>query len=67
MIQDECINLKVEIAAGILNKSRAWVEKGLQDGVFPWGYGVHMKSWSYFINAKKFAEYERVKLPEILN
>lgn len=38
--------------------------KGLQQGVFPWGYAVHTSDnrWSYFINAKRFAEVEGIAL-----
>ena len=40
------------------------VRKGLQQGVFPWGYAVHTSDnrWSYFINAKRFAEVEGIAL-----
>ena len=58
-----CINLKTEIAAKLLHKSKNWVEQGLKNGVFPWGYAVKLKKWSYFINAKKFSEIEGIKLP----
>nr|DAT39375.1 MAG TPA: helix-turn-helix domain protein [Caudoviricetes sp.] len=40
------------------------VRKGLQDGVFPWGYGIQTSParWTYFINAKNFARIEGVNL-----
>ncbi len=38
------------------------LELGVQQGVFPWGYAIHTSEhrWSYFINAKRFAEIEGV-------
>lgn len=60
---DSDVNLSVALAAKLMGKSKEWVENGLQQGRFPWGYAVKMKKWSYWINAKKFAEYEKIKLP----
>lgn len=53
-----------EVAATYLGMDKATVRKGLQQGVFPWGYAVHTSDnrWSYFINAKKFAEVEGIAL-----
>lgn len=54
--------LDVEKAAKILGMNHNTVRKGLQQGVFPWGYGIHTSDnrWVYFINAKRFAEIEGV-------
>jgi len=54
--------LKVEDAAKMLSMNHDTVRKGLQQGVFPWGYAVHTSEngWSYFINAIKFAEIEGI-------
>lgn len=54
--------LDVEKAAKLLQMNHNTVRKGLQQGVFPWGYAVKTSEhrWSYFINAKRFAEIERV-------
>jgi len=62
-IQKGCMNLPVNIAAKLMGKSPQWVAKGLQDGVFPWGYAVHLKEWSYFISSVKFEEYTGIKVP----
>jgi len=50
--------------ATLLGMGRDTVAKGLQQGVFPWGYGIKTgeKKWTYFINAKRFAEIEGVAL-----
>jgi transcriptional regulator with XRE-family HTH domain len=55
-IQAAGLNLPIPIAAKLLGKSAEWLYAGLQQGVFPWGYAVKMKDWSYFISAPKFSE-----------
>ena len=54
--------LDVEKAAKLMQMNHETVRKGLRQGVFPWGYAVHTSEnrWAYFINAKRFAEIERV-------
>lgn len=59
----DCINLPVATAARLMGKSKQFVEKGLQDGVFPWGYAVMMERWSYFISSVKFEEYTGIEIP----
>ena len=50
-------NLTCEEVARLMGKGKNFVRKGLQDGVFPWGYAVKTSSkWTYFISAKKFTE-----------
>lgn len=51
-----------EVAAKYLGMDKGTVRRGLQQGVFPWGYAVRTSEnrWAYFINAKRFAEIERV-------
>lgn len=52
--------LDVEKAAKLLQMNHNTVRKGLQQGVFPWGYAIKTSEnrWCYFINAKRFAEIE---------
>jgi len=54
--------MMVSDAAKLLGMNHNTVRKGLQQGVFPWGYAIHTSEhrWSYFINAKRFAEIEGV-------
>jgi hypothetical protein len=54
--------LMVEDAAKILGMNHNTVRKGLQQGVFPWGYAIKTSEhrWVYFINAERFAEIEGV-------
>lgn len=56
--------LDVEKAAKLLQMNHNTVRKGLQQGVFPWGYAIKTSEnrWCYFINAQRFAEHEGVVL-----
>lgn len=53
-----------EEAAVYLGMDKGTVRKGLQQGVFPWGYAVKTSEnrWAYFINANRFAAIERVSI-----
>jgi hypothetical protein len=53
----------VAIAAKLMGKSTQWLAQGLRDGVFPFGYAVKMKEWSYFISSVKFTEYTGINVP----
>ena len=54
--------LTVKEAATLLGVDKVTVAKGLQQGVFPWGYGVKTTdhSWAYIINAESFSRIEGV-------
>ena len=56
--------LPVTDAAKLLGMNHNTVRKGLQQGVFPWGYAIHTseRRWVYFINAARFAEMEGVEI-----
>lgn len=56
--------LDVEKAAKLLQMNHNTVRKGLQQGVFPWGYAIKTSEnrWCYFINAKRFAEIEGIAI-----
>ncbi|BCJ92844.1 hypothetical protein acsn021_04130 [Anaerocolumna cellulosilytica] len=56
--------LQPEQAGKLMGISKDTVRKGLQDGIFPWGYAVKTspKRWTYFINAQKFDEIERINI-----
>lgn len=62
-IRRDSVNVPTALIAALMGKSKLWVEKGLQDGVFPWGYAVKMKRWSYFVSAVKFTEYTGIDVP----
>ena len=57
------VNVPVPLIAELMGKSKEWVMQGLRDGVFPWGYAVKMKKWSYFISSVKFTEYTGIPVP----
>ena len=61
--KDTAINLPVRLAAKLMHKSKEWIEQGLRDGVFPWGYAVKLTNWSYFISAVKFTEHTGIPVP----
>lgn len=52
----EKTTLTVRECAGLMGKSTRFVEKGLQEGIFPFGYAVKLEEWSYFISAKRFTD-----------
>lgn len=56
--------LSVMDAAQMMGINHQTVRKGLQQGVFPWGYGIHTSEhkWVYFINARRFAEIEGINV-----
>lgn len=64
---DSIPRLDVQIAAKLLGMNHNTVRKGLQQGVFPWGYAVHISEnrWSYSINAARFAEIEGIKMERL--
>lgn len=67
-LRDKIIpRMKVEVAAKLLGMNHNTVRKGLQQGVFPWGYAIKTSEnrWCYFINAKRFAEIEMVEFDEL--
>lgn len=57
------INMPIPLVAKLMGKSKEWVAKGLQDGVFPWGYAVKLTQWSYFVSSVKFEEYTGIRVP----
>ena len=48
--------------ADLMGMTCETVRKGLQQGVFPWGYAIRTSKnrWTYFINAKRFIEIEKI-------
>ena len=51
-----------ETAAKILGVGKETIRLGLQQGVFPWGYGIQTSPgrWTYIINEKRFIEIEGI-------
>ncbi|HIZ55151.1 MAG TPA: helix-turn-helix domain-containing protein [Firmicutes bacterium] len=61
--ENSAIKMQPALAAKLMGASKGFVEEGLQQGRFPWGYAVKRRKWSYWINAKKFARCEEISLP----
>ena len=57
------VNLPIALVARLMGKSKDFITKGLQDGVFPWGYAVKLKKWSFFISSVKFTEHTGIQVP----
>ena len=49
----------------LMGMNHVTVEKGLIQGVFPWGYAIKTSEnrHRYFINARRFAEIEGIEVP----
>lgn len=62
-VQRSAINVPVPLIARLMGKSKEFVMQGLRDGVFPWGYAVKMKNWSYFISSVRFTEFTGIEIP----
>lgn len=55
--------LTTQQAAKLMHKSVKFVQQGLRDGVFPFGYAVKTSDqWSYFISVAKFTEYTGIQV-----
>ncbi len=57
------VNMTCHEAAALVHKNDFFIRKGLQDGVFPFGYAVKGRGnkWTYFISRMKFAEFTGIK------
>ena len=61
--ENKPFNIPVKTVAKLLHKKKDFIYKGLQRGIFPWGYAVKTSSvWSYYINSKKFTEYTGIEV-----
>ncbi len=56
--------LDVTEVAKVMHMNHNTIRKGLQQGVFPWGYAIKTSEnrWVYFINALRFAEIEGIAI-----
>ena len=57
------VNMTCHEAATLVHKHDSFIRKGLQDGVFPFGYAVKGRGnkWTYFISRLKFTEFTGIK------
>lgn len=63
--------IHADVAAKLMRKNPQNVRRGLQQGIFPWGYAIRTsgpnaekETYTYFINAVSFAEIERIEVPQ---
>lgn len=58
--KNDDVRMTIKEAAALMHVHYSKISRGLQQGVFPWGYGVQNAdgSWWYFINRKRFMRYE---------
>ncbi len=63
LVKAPAANVRVETVAKLMHKSKEWVKQGLRDQVFPWGYAVKLKNWSYFISPARFTQETGIEIP----
>lgn len=51
------VKLSVQVVAEIMGVTPRFLQMGLQQGRFPFGVGVEMSSWAYYINTERFIRY----------
>ena len=51
------VKLTVKQAAAIMDVTPRLLQMGLQQGRFPFGVGVEMDSWVYWISSERFIKY----------
>lgn len=62
------MNLKVEEAAKLMNKSPQFVRIGLQRGLLPFGTAIRKNGrYNYYISTEKFQEYTGLKIKGDVN
>lgn len=55
--------LSVKRVAELMGASEQFVRRGLQQGLFPWGYAVKTSSkWTYWISPVKFTEFTGIEV-----
>lgn len=57
----EPLKLTVQDASAIMGVTPRFLQMALQQGKFPFGIGVKMGKWSYYINTRRFYEYMRLE------
>jgi hypothetical protein len=49
--------IRIADAAAIMDVTHRFLQIGLQQGRFPFGVGVEMEQWAYYINTERFIRY----------
>lgn len=48
------VKIGVQDASAIMGVTPRFLQMGLQQGRFPFGVGVEMSAWAYYINTERF-------------
>ena len=51
------MKITVKQASEIMGVTTRFIQMGLQQGRFPFGAGVEMDVWAYYINTERFIKY----------
>jgi len=54
---DRPAKLKITEAAAMMDVTPRFLQMGLQHGCFPFGCGIEMTEWAYYINTERFIRY----------
>lgn len=55
--------LSVKRCAELMGASEQFIRRGLQQGVFPWGYAVKTSTrWTYWISPEKFSQHTGIRI-----
>jgi hypothetical protein len=57
--------ITVQEAAAIMGVTPRFLQMALQQNKFPFGVGVKMGKWSYYINTKRFIGYMKSEVRDI--
>lgn len=61
LMDQNASKLTVQDASAIMGVTPRFLQMALQQDKFPFGIGVKMGKWSYYINTRRFYEYMRMK------
>lgn len=62
-IKPRPIRLSIRIASTIMGVNPRFLQMGLQQGRFPFGVGVEMDQWAYYVNTERFIRYMTGEMP----
>lgn len=56
--------LTVQEVSELMNCSEQFIRRGLQKGIFPWGYAVRISGtrFTYWISKSKFSEFTGIEV-----
>ena len=55
------VKISVQDASAIMGVTPRFLQMGLQQGRFPFGVGVEMSAWAYYINTERFLAYVQAR------